>query len=79
MGVQRLLYSKKGRILISIILGLGLATLFRKGCSNESCYKLISPDIKDVSDNVYQYEKKCYKYKPVAKKCDKGKKTVTFA
>ena len=79
MKIQRIIHSKQGKILISIILGLGFATLFRKTCSNDSCFKFISPDIKNVSNSVYEYEKKCYKYKPVAKKCSKIKKTVTFA
>ena len=37
MYLRRLLYGPVGRIVIPILLGLGLATLFRKVCKDRSC------------------------------------------
>ena len=79
MKVNRLLYTKYGKIIISIILGLGFATLFREKCKGKSCYKFVSPNFKEVSSNTYKFDNSCYKFKPVAKKCSKNIKTVTFA
>ena len=79
MRVKEFLYSKYGKIIISIILGLGFATLFRKSCSNEECYRFVSPDFKEVSQNTYKYDNNCYKFEPKPTKCNNQKKTVTFA
>ena len=37
MHIRRLLYSDVGRIITSILLGLGLATIFRRVCKNRDC------------------------------------------
>ncbi len=37
MHIRRLIYSDFGRIVISILLGLGLATIFRKVCNDINC------------------------------------------
>ena len=39
MNFRRLIYTDIGRYIISILLGLGLATLFRKVC-NEELYSI---------------------------------------
>ncbi len=78
MKLNRLLYTRYGKILMSIILGLGLATLFREKCNGKSCYKFVSPNLKEVSNNTYKFDNSCYKFKPVAKKC-RNIKTVRFA
>ena len=37
MNLKRLLYSSLGKIIISIMLGLGLATMFSKVCKDKNC------------------------------------------
>ena len=44
--VRRLIYSEFGSIIMSIVLGLGLATLFRKVCKDRNCMKFVGPSIK---------------------------------
>ena len=39
MNIKRLLNTHLGRIIISILLGLGLASLFRKVCTDKNCIK----------------------------------------
>lgn len=56
--------------LISIILGLGLASFFRKVCNKESCKIIKGPDLKSISKNMYKIDNKCYEYKPIATLCD---------
>jgi hypothetical protein len=74
-----MLYTDVGRIIISLLLGLGLATLFRKVCTDKNCIEFRGPIISDVEDHIYQYGENCYKYKIKPVKCDKSKKTVDIA
>ena len=37
MKIKQIIYSPAGRIIISMLLGLGLSTIFRKACTNRSC------------------------------------------
>jgi hypothetical protein len=61
-----------GKIIISCIWGLALATIFRYSCDGKNCSIVIykGPDYKEISQNVYNYgTKDCYKYKPVITSC----------
>lgn len=68
--ITDLLESKAGQIIISIILGLGLATIFRKACKDNSCVVVKGPSLKDVEKYYYKLEEDCYKYTPYATKCE---------
>lgn len=67
--ITDLLESKAGQIIISVILGLGLATIFRKACKDNSCVVVKGPPLKDVDKYYYKLEDDCYKYTPYATKC----------
>lgn len=56
--------------IISIILGLGLASLFRQVCKDDKCKIIKGPNVKDIERNIYKIDDKCYKYKPVATLCN---------
>ena len=79
MQINRILHSTNGKIIVSIILGLGLATLFRKQCSGKSCYNFVSPDANELTNSTYKFNNKCYNFEPIPKKCNKNVKTVSFA
>ena len=69
-----------GKIILSIILGFGLASLFRKSCESRNCLKFYAPSFKEINDNIYKYDNKCYKFKEHSVKCNgKNKKQVRFA
>ena len=55
MNVKRLLYSPLGRIIISILLGLGLATIFRKVCNDRNCLTFKGPILGDIDGKIYKY------------------------
>lgn len=74
MNVQRLLNSKSGQIAISIILGFGLATLFRQVCKDKNCITFHGPVIS--ADDIYKHDEKCQKYSLESAKCDSTKKIV---
>lgn len=65
-----LLNDPKGRIVLSILLGLGFACIFRLTCKNNDCYIVKAPKSRDINDYVYKIDDKCFKYTPVPSKCD---------
>ena len=67
--LNKLLENESVSIIISIILGLGLASLFRQVCKGNECIIIKGPSIKEVSKKVYKIDDKCYKYTPKAIKC----------
>lgn len=76
MNYNRLLHTELGIIFMSILLGLGLATFFRKVCNDKNCIVFNGPVIDSITGKTYQYGEHCYKYtiKPVL--CDKTKKII---
>ena len=68
--IDNMLSSKEGRIVLSIIWGLGLATLFRKVCVGRSCIVIKAPSLKKIENNVYGFDGKCYKFNPEITKCN---------
>lgn len=79
MNVKRLLYSPIGKMLLSIVLGLGLATLFRRACKEKDCIDFKGPVISEFEDKVYKHGDKCYSYKVNSSKCDVTKRIVDIS
>ena len=61
MYVRRLITGTFGKTLISILLGLGLATLFRKVCKGRNCLVFQAPKIDKIENQVFEFDDKCYK------------------
>ena len=61
--------SDRQKIILSIILGFGIATLFRKVCKYRNCIIYRSPPINDIENSIYKYKEKCYKYKTQKSEC----------
>jgi hypothetical protein len=79
MNFKRLLNTPIGKVFISIILGIGLATLFRKVCTDKKCIVFNGPVISDIEDKIYKHGDKCYKYSIVADKCDSTKRIIDIS
>ena len=69
--IKDFLKSKRGQILISIIWGIGLAALFRRGCVANKCIVIKGPNPEEVAKSIYKSNGKCYKYSPYMTKCSK--------
>ena len=68
---MKLLNTDNGKIIISIIWGLGLALLFfRQTCEGPDCVMVKAPS-KDIENNTYLHDSRCYQYKPYSVKCTK--------
>jgi hypothetical protein len=76
MNLLNIVQTKFGKYVISIMLGLGLASIFRRSCSNGKCLMFVPPDMATIKDDVYEYNNKCYQYRPHSVKCDKTKTIV---
>ena len=65
--------SSRGRAVFSILLGLGLATLFRKACNNRNCLVFKAPSFSNIKDKIFSYNNKCYNYKERSISCQENK------
>jgi len=79
MYVRRLIYGDVGKTVISIILGLGLATLFRKVCNDRNCIVFKAPNIKKIQNQIFKFQDKCYTFTESIEKCNNNRKIVNFA
>lgn len=69
---MKLFYSPEGKIIVSILWGLGLATLFRGVCKD--CIVIQSADPEEVSKKIYKFNDngttKCVQFKPKFVPCN---------
>lgn len=79
LQLTNFIHTKTGRVLMSILLGLGLSTFFRRVCKGKRCVIMRAPPQNEMDGKVYKYGEQCYKTTLTAAKCDPSKKTVTFA
>ena len=79
MYINRFLHSKNGKIILSIILGVGFSSVFRKICKNKECLIFKAPIFDDIKEKIFGFNNKCYTFKEQIVKCDSNKKTISFA
>ena len=72
MFIKRMLSDKFGSIMISVILGLGLAAVFRRVCTGDGCIVVKAPSSKEITEHVYRIDSSCYKYTPSVVPCQLG-------
>ena len=74
----KFVHTDTGKNIMSMLLGLGLASLFRTVCKDNNCLIFYAPPLDKFKDKIYKQNGKCIKYNPVATKCSINAKTVTF-
>jgi len=79
MHLTKFVHSETGRYVMSILLGFGLATLFRQVCVGKSCTTYNAPPIEEIDDQTYLFDDECYKIQKTAVKCDPKKEIIAFA
>lgn len=75
----RIFKNKYTKYIISIILGLGLSSLFRESCKDRDCYNFVAPkmeDLQSIQKDVYEFDDTCYVYEKQATKCNKKTKKI---
>ena len=77
--IKKIFYNQFGAVLISIILGIGLASLFRKACKDRQCIHFKGPPLKDIKDQIYKHSDNCYTFHEQSIECGNKEKSVEFA
>jgi hypothetical protein len=72
------IHTKNGQYLISFILGMGMASLFRKICQDRNCLVFKAPDFDEVTKNVYTYGDKCYSFTKNSVACGKVEREISI-
>ena len=79
-NIVKSMHTKFGKYIISILLGLGLASIFRKSCKSRNCIVFKAPNFKNVKKNVYKHNEQCYTFSENSISCNnKHRKRVSFA
>lgn len=76
--LKRLFYTKYGQLLLSCLLGLGLATVFRRACRSGNCVVHKVPSRSDMVNKVYKENGACFKVSLNEAKCDQSKKELAL-
>lgn len=79
MHLGKFVHTETGKYIMSVLLGFGLASLFRKVCEGKQCLIFTAPHLDQIQDKIHKYDNKCYKYVSESTKCSKDKKIVNFA
>ena len=79
INIKRLLHGHYSKYVISAILGLGLASLFRKICNDRNCLVFYGPKIDTIENKTFGFNDKCFKFEKKTGTCSKQKKIVPFA
>lgn len=61
---------------MSVIIGIGLATIFREICKGKHCKLLVAPPIDEIDDKIYKFDDTCYRLVKQHVKCDNKKEIV---
>ena len=63
---------------MSVLLGIGISTLFRKVCKDRNCLVFKAPSFDKIKDKVFKFNDKCYSYTENLTKCDISKHIIEF-
>ena len=72
MNLLRKMKTPSGKIIMSILLGIGFMTLFRTICNDESCTEYVAVDPKEIKDKIIKHNGKCYTYNMETTQCNKN-------
>lgn len=81
-AIKNIIYTERGRFILSIILGLGLATFFRKVCDGKNCYNFVGPKQNEIRDQIFSFDStnsECHIMREKTVKCGNKPKAVEFA
>jgi len=74
MKIKQFIGSKPGVTMLSIILGLGLACIFKMSCDSQNCIVFRAPDYSEKK--IIKYNNKCYEPTEHMESCDPSKQII---
>lgn len=79
MHLIKFVKTHTGKYVMSIILGIGLATVFRSICKGKDCIVYKAPPLDEIQDKIYKFNGKCYNFERMSGDCNTKKQIVEFA
>lgn len=78
MNLNKFTHTQTGKIIMSVLLGFGLATImFRKVCKGKNCLKFKVPDNDYIKKTTFTHGDKCYNFFSHTVDCKNSKMYVT--
>lgn len=62
MSMKKVMNNNAGCIIVSLLLGLGLATMFHKVCAGRDCVVVKGPNVDYVTSHTWRHDEGCFKY-----------------
>jgi hypothetical protein len=78
LNFGRFVHTEIGKYIMSILLGFGLASLFRSGCKDKNSLIFHAPPLDQFQDKIFKSNGMCLKYNHFATKCSENAKIITF-
>lgn len=67
--ILEFMQTANGRIVTSILLALGLASLLRMSFKNANMVIINGPPVEQTDGKIFSFDNKCYSYKTVVTSC----------
>ena len=78
--LRRVINDDYGAMVVSALIGFGIAAFFQKSCEGGICEVYYSPDKNKLEQHTTKFDNECYKYIPEDVSCkNKDKKKVIIA
>jgi hypothetical protein len=74
LRLRKFMGSRTGVIICSILLGLGLSSIFKMSCDSNDCIIMKAPDMSDKK--ILKYNNKCYESSENIETCDSKKRLI---
>lgn len=72
MALIDVIRTKTFSIIFSLMLGLALASFFRRACKGRACVIVKAPNPQQMTSGYYKFSGKCYKFKTDVANCADG-------
>jgi hypothetical protein len=76
MKIKKFIGSERGVFILSIVLGLGLACIFKMSCDSNNCIVYKAPDYDEKK--IIRYNNKCYEPNENMVTCDTTKEIIEY-
>ena len=74
--LDTVLNNRPGQIILSVILGMGLAIIFSRACIGRNCIVVRGPNPAVMDNKIYKFNDDCYLFKPNMISCDKDSNKI---
>lgn len=69
--LETVLENRAGQVILSALLGMGIAIMFSKACSGRNCIVVRGPNPAAIEGKIYQFNDECYSFKHHMTTCNK--------